>query len=234
MQVVSQKKFKTDPHLCARGVWEGSNRYLAANGAVMRTSILGVANFDDISTVITNTKKICHVTHADPRCAASCVAVTTCLALMLKNGVSDISSIIKEALNFGIKELDPNDKGIHGVAEFEKHHTAKSLEELKLDDSSSIGYTYKCSGSAFYTLANGTDFKEAICKLVREAGDADTNAAVAGALLGCKVGYNALPKDWLNGLKEKKWLDAKVARLLGMLGLDENEEVKTPSEQPVL
>ena len=27
--------------------------------------------------------------------------------------------------------------------------------------------------------------------------DSDTNAAVAGALLGCKIGYNKLPQDWL-------------------------------------
>lgn len=27
--------------------------------------------------------------------------------------------------------------------------------------------------------------------------DSDTNAAVAGALLGCKLGYSKLPQDWL-------------------------------------
>ena len=71
------------------------SRFLAANGAVMRTSILGALNFNslsinerasplkqravflDIDKVIENTKRICLVTHADPRCLASCVAVTT-------------------------------------------------------------------------------------------------------------------------------------------------------------
>ena len=46
-----------------------------------------------------------------------------------------------------------------------------------------------------------------------------SNAAVAGALLGCKFGYDALPKDWVKGLKEKKWLDKKVDRFLNLLGL---------------
>jgi len=53
-----------------------------------------------------------------------------------------------------------------------------------------------------------------------EAGDADTNGAVAGALLGCKIGYDALPKDWIGGLREKDWLEVKVDRLLTMMGLE--------------
>lgn len=80
-------------------------KYLAANGAVMRTSILGILNFNgnvlnfntgysflcpppcspptptpDIDQVIENTSQICQVTHADPRCLASCVAVTTAVS----------------------------------------------------------------------------------------------------------------------------------------------------------
>ena len=37
-------------------------------------------------------------------------------------------------------------------------------------------------------------------------GDADTNGAVAGALLGCKVGVDKLPPEWM-ALKHKDWLD---------------------------
>ena len=51
-------------------------------------------------------------------------------------------------------------------------------------------------GSGVYCL-RGTDFKQLINELVMEGGDSDTNAAVAGALLGCKIGYNQLPQDWL-------------------------------------
>ena len=43
-----------------------------------------------------------------------------------------------------------------------------------------------------------------------QAGDADTNGAVAGALLGCKLGASKLPDSWLNGLKHKDWLDGHI------------------------
>ena len=71
----------------------------------MRTSILGVHEFGDIDAVIANTVAACKVTHADPRCIASCVAVTTAIASMLQGkhvtekGGYDIDAVIKESFD---------------------------------------------------------------------------------------------------------------------------------------
>ena len=48
--------------------------------------------------------------------------------------------------------------------------------------------------------------------LIMQGGDADTNGAVAGALLGCKLGSSALPPTWLKGLKHKGWLDGHITK----------------------
>ena len=48
--------------------------------------------------------------------------------------------------------------------------------------------------------------------LILQGGDADTNGAVAGALLGCKLGSSALPPTWLKGLKHKGWLDGHITK----------------------
>ena len=45
-----------------------------------------------------------------------------------------------------------------------------------------------------------------------KAGDADTNGATAGALLGCKLGVGKIPDTWLNGLVNKPWLDKHIER----------------------
>ena len=60
-----------------------------------------------------------------------------------------------------------------------------------------------------------------ITELIMQGGDADTNATVAGALLGCKLGYSKLPAEWLGGLipGNVKWLDKIVNQLLNMMGL---------------
>ena len=78
----------------------------------MRTSILGIHDFGDIDAVIANTKEACQVTHADPRCIASCVAVTTAVALMLQgkhskeSGNYDIEAVIRDAYNYARDTLE--------------------------------------------------------------------------------------------------------------------------------
>ena len=58
-------------------------------------------------------------------------------------------------------------------------------------------------------------------ELVHEVGDSNSNACVAGALLGCKVGYSHLPSNWINGLRKKQttWLNAKINILLDLMGI---------------
>ena len=54
-----------------------------------------------------------------------------------------------------------------------------------------------------------------------QGGHATCNSTVAGAMLGCKVGYSELPRDWIDGLlpKQVTWLNAKLNSLLDMMAL---------------
>lgn len=114
--------------------------------------------------------------------------------------------------------------------ELEMHVYAKSLEELKLDEPGKIGYVYKCLGSAVlllrlamrktsdctaaqHPLTAGSQFEKLMVDLVFEGGDADTNGAAAGALLGAYLGYARLPSHWTLGLAHKEWLLEKTRRL---------------------
>ena len=60
-----------------------------------------------------------------------------------------------------------------------------------------------------------------IMSLLPEGGDSNSHGCVAGALLGCKVGYSRLPQDWVQGLRktETTWLNGKINCLLDMMGL---------------
>lgn len=49
---------------------------------------------------------------------------------------------------------------------------------------------------AFFHLQRSTDFEAAIVQTIFTGGDTDTNAGIAGALLGSVLGEHAIPKRW--------------------------------------
>ena len=80
-------------------------------------------------------------------------------------------------------------------------------------------YVMKACASAVYAVASAVDFKRSIAEVVMEGGMANVNGAVAGALLGCKLGYSALPQDWVQRLTHHQFLEAKVEKLCACLVL---------------
>jgi hypothetical protein len=75
-------------------------------------------------------------------------------------------------------------------------------------------------------------FESLITNLIMEGGDADTNGAVAGALLGAWLGYSRFPAHWAEGLAHKEWLAHKTHRLLVALGIVEGELLAEDDEKP--
>eukprot|EP00927_Polykrikos_kofoidii_P068772 TRINITY_DN64100_c0_g1_i1.p1 TRINITY_DN64100_c0_g1~~TRINITY_DN64100_c0_g1_i1.p1 ORF type:complete len:473 (-),score=78.46 TRINITY_DN64100_c0_g1_i1:67-1485(-) len=89
-----------------------------------------------------------------------------------------------------------------------------SGEPLKVDCPHTMGYVNTCLAAAFGALRRacetslgGDAFRNAVQELTMAGGDADTNAAVAGALLGCVVGAQQLPAGWLQALPHRAWLE---------------------------
>ena len=70
-----------------------------------------------------------------------------------------------------------------------------------------------------------TDFENGLLKIINEGGDADTNAAIACSLLGARYGFSSIPTRWVNELKGKDMLEAKVQQLIKIMS--KNEEVTT-------
>lgn len=69
------------------------------------------------------------------------------------------------------------------------------------------GYRHDPGGWTVYTtrltlrcLLDAGDFRSGVERVVRLAGDSDTNGAVTGALLGARFGAREIPKSWLDAL----------------------------------
>ena len=85
------------------------------------------------------------------------------------------------------------------------------MQKAKIVQTQSVALA-KQNGSALHTVVVVFGRYADLFLLILQAGDADTNGAVAGALLGCKLGASELPDSWRDGLKHKDWLDGHISK----------------------
>lgn len=229
--VLTNPAFLSNPSGVAKDVWMDSNKSGAANGGVMRTAILGVWDYEKPQQVKINAEKVCKITHYDPRCVGSCVIVSLAVSELLKNK-KDTESLI----NFLASEGDQYDSRIRAYVVPPKHSNfgvgplgnliyrdpsypkmSPDISGLQLNDTPSIGYTLKAMGAGLWALQYAKSYEEGILRIIHEGGDADTNASVAGALLGAKFGFQHIPKRWVEGLLKAQVLEEKAERLIEIM-----------------
>jgi ADP-ribosylglycohydrolase len=210
--VVFSPDFLNNPTLVAKQIWEESGRQVAANGGVMRTSVLGIWDYPFPTKVKHNAEQVCQITHYDPRCLGSCVAVCLAIATLLQ-GESNIDSLVG-AIATEVSAYDPS------IQEYFNLASLTSLDALDLDEglnpgeNGGTGYTLKSLGAGFWALLHAKSYEDGILQIIHEGGDADTNAAVAGALLGARFGFHSFPKEWVDELVYKQELNNRVERLI--------------------
>lgn len=197
--VVSHPDFLEDPYKCAKEVWDDSRHEAAANGAIMRTSILGAFEFRDYQKVISNTEKITKVTHWDPRCIGSSIIITLIIA-----------NIINENRLLTLREIiELGDKYDNRIIYYVEQSKQSNISNLYLDEEGVIGYTLLALSAGLWAYFNAKDFELGLISVINEGGDADTNGCIAGSILGAKFGYNSIPRHLIDGLKHKDLLEKK-------------------------
>lgn len=198
-KVVSLPEFTVYPHQGSEMVWRLSKQRNAANGAIMRTSILGTYEFWDVDKVAENTEKIAKVTHWDPRCVGSCVVITRLIATLL----SESKRMTAEQLGQIADQYDGR------ITPFIENACSLPIEDVHLDDADSMGYTLKAMSAGLWAFFHAENFEHGLLEVIHEGGDADTNGAVAGSILGAKFGYHSIPQKYIDGLTHKDILEAK-------------------------
>ncbi|MBN3941580.1 ADP-ribosylglycohydrolase family protein [Nostoc sp. NMS9] len=213
--VVYSPDFLQNPLTAAKQVWEASGQKAAANGGVMRTSVLGIWEYSFPEKVKCNAEEVCKITHHDPRCVGSCVAVSLAISALLRQE-SDINSLM-QSIAIAVREYHPS------IQEYFNKAATLSLEVLDLDEGlnpgekGGTGYTLKTMGAGFWALQHAQSYEDGILQIIHEGGDADTNAAVAGALLGARFGYKNIPQQWVEELVYKQQLDNRIERLINLV-----------------
>jgi len=210
LQVLTFPGYVDNPEKAAKSVWEKSGKRSAANGALMRTSVLGLFTV----RIKQNAENICKLTHYDPRCIGSCVIASELINRLVGKGTMTTGEIIDLA-----DKYDPSIKEYVLLAQDE------DISNLDLDEEDSIGYTLKTLGAGLWAYFNAVSFKDGLLRVVNEGGDADTNGAVAGSILGAKFGRSGIPSEFIQGLARGNFL-TQIADEIIRLAMMENDNAK--------
>ena len=94
----------------------------------------------------------------------------------------------------------------------------EAIGDTRAIDGPDRGACLFATGAALQAALREQSFEAALRRVVSFGGDTDTNAAVAGALVGAQVGRLGLPADWLERLPERDAIDREAEALLPLAG----------------
>ncbi len=203
-RVISRLASGTPAGRAAREVWEEDGRGPAGNGAVMRCAPVALRWRRSGRQLVEVTERSALVTHFDPRCVWSAIALNGALALSLRGIQVELEALAAQLDGAGAA------LPVWGAV---CEARSVALEDLELDDPTAMGYTLKAMQVGLWAMRQPDDFETALVRVVNAGGDTDTNGAVVGAVLGGRVGLSGIPPRWLDNIPEKDLLIGLADRL---------------------
>lgn len=204
------------PSQAGLAVWRASERRPAGNGSLMRIAPLAVWGAARLAgsevALARGAVDESLVTHADPRCALACAAFVVAIADAIATDSGDGARMVARARD-GLEvaraylatawAADAADAGAvadaaRAIASDLDAALAREPgvygEELHLHRTA--GFVRVAFRLAMWHAAHTASWRDAVVDVASRGGDADTNAAIAGALLGARDGEAAIPAAW--------------------------------------
>jgi ADP-ribosylglycohydrolase len=203
--VVNMADYEKDPAQCSKLIWEDSEREIRSNGALMRTGVIGIV-FTDYGKITDVATQITMATHYDPYCVAVSVFQSLLMRLLIDRVHNNIENVIRDCLRVTestlpsiimdtskislIKYLDDL---IRPVLDGSYHPRHAHLDDPYHRGSIGCSLTVALWGLLQVKLCS---YLTIIQSIASYGGDADTNCAICGILLGACISRAQLPSDY--------------------------------------
>jgi ADP-ribosylglycohydrolase len=246
--IVSQPEYIKDPVTIATRALASANGNIINNSPLTRMAVLGVLHKPEAHT---NPKlkqlavDFCMLTHIDPRCIASCVFFAHIINSLCYNNIASVDELdasVGVASESALTILPDDQK-----SQFQEIIARpKSLINLNLGDLKHASHIYTTLSVIMYAVnvvkvslqhKKRPSWRKTICSIVMQGGDADANAAVAGAILGAYLGFKQLPHEFLIAMPHISPLDqftaSFISKLMNPTTIDENAAAAGESLEPL-
>lgn len=196
------------PAGAGRAVWLARGRAPAGNGSLMRTAPIGLFFAGQPDDSIKASLAESAITHHDPRCRLACAGFNAALAAAAheRAGRREVAAAAIHAIDSAARfliEREPDDAGLTRAAclalRDDMCHADGDDPDLygeELHLHRHAGFVRVAFRLAFWHLLHTESIEAALIDVANRGGDADTNAAITGALLGAVVGEQEIPVAW--------------------------------------
>ena len=158
-----------------------------ANGALMRIAPLAVFGWClDRDALADLARADAKLSHPNPVCLAANVLFTRLVASAIQTGLSP-AALVEDVVAWARDRADC-------AAALDIVQAGRGAPPA--DYYSQMGWVRIALQNAVFQLLHAADVREGVEDTVRQGGDADTNGAIAGALLGAVHGAEAIPDQW--------------------------------------
>lgn len=205
--VLDQVRAGKSPHEATAEQHEQSGGRSAGNGALMRTTPIGIAFATHRELVRDVSLAEAALTHYDPLAGKACAYHNETLATLITQGHAAAAQ----------ETIDPTgvDDRIADVLIPAASGVRTTAERIAAEQG---GYVIATLAVAMTAWLTAESFEEGLVWAVNLGGDADTNGAVAGALLGARFGATTIPTRWLDPLEPRARLEALTPQLMALAG----------------
>jgi len=198
--------FSHDPH--ASGLGQGR----AGNGSLMRClpTALAVA---DPGRRIRESIELSALTHPDPRCTGACAAYNEIVAALIA-GQSSIQAVAASLSTANAHGGTPVVQAIRlGTTSSLPDRLAQQEAGQDVHDDGTGGEVLHSLSLAVAAVLDPRPFEGVLLDVVRVSGDSDTDAAIAGGLLGARDGAVQIPPRWAMKLRYASEFRAAAAKI---------------------
>ena len=164
-----------------RGLLGRGDAVSESNGSLMRISPVGIWAAGDAKRAAKTAREDSALTHPNPVCIEACAGYAAAIATGVGGG--DRNAMLEAAL-------------AHSAGPARAAIMLGATSRAPADFFTRQGWVIVALQNAFYRLFHA-DFEDALVQTVGQGGDTDTNAAIAGALLGAAHGREGIPMRWI-------------------------------------
>ncbi|MHB2019456.1 MAG: inositol monophosphatase family protein, partial [Candidatus Xenobia bacterium] len=169
-----------------QGLTGNPNAESQANGSLMRISPLAVfghaMNRERLADLA---RQDASITHPHRVCQDAAAVYTVAIATAISRGMPP-RELVDDVVAWAADHVGPE----------VQERLASARERPPENFMQSQGWVLTALQNAFYRLLHAPTLEDGVVATVREGGDTDTNAAIAGALLGAVYGRAAVPHQW--------------------------------------